>query len=801
MLGSLRIAVRSLARRPAISLVAVISLAVGIGVNSAVFSVVDAFLRPPAVNDPYGLVTIAAHFRDSGSTIISWPDYEDIRSGTSAFSEVAAYSQRGASFRSGDENVHLRLTVASDNYFAVIGLRPMLGNVPGPNHDYAADPEPPVIVSYGFWQKRLGGKADVVGQRLELTRRFFRVAAVLPAEFRGFETTGVTDLWMPIGSWTKAFRAKVELQRGNGQFEAIGRLRAGTTLRQAQAQLDLLAKRIESENSVVPRGRALVVHSLGEELHQRFLPGILVLATVGLVLLAACANVASVLLVHADARRREIGIRIAVGASRVALTRQFLLESSTLAAAGAGCGLLLARWLLAIIPALSPPSPFPITLDMRFDHRLLLFTTAASVMAVVLFGVAPILYSLRTQVAAAIGASDRGAIGTPRAWLRGALVTTQIAISIVLVGGAAVLLGQLAEARKIYTGLDSARPMVLAHAGIEQSGTDMIQPFQSAADRLAAIPGVAAVTYARHVPLWASGSGASVSVLPGGASADAVPMRVGFNLTGPRYFETVGAKILRGRSFSDAECRTGTRSAILNATGAARFFGNEDPIGKLVRLARENGQAYQVVGIVADDRNSSIHETPKPYVYFPFAAMRWGEATMLTVTNGSAGPVLKDVTRAIQSTGELRVEDATTLETHLSDALYQDWMPTVLGTALASIGLILAAGGLYGAVSYAANRRRREFGVRLAMGARAGQIGALVLRQAILLCAFGVSLGGAAFALAWRHFGPTLLGGKPLDLAALGMAGVVTIAVVLAGALLPVIRAARVDPVEVLRSE
>ena len=326
MLASVRFAVRSFARRPSIAIVAVVSLAIGIGVNSAVFGIVDAFLRPPAVEHPEGLVTVSGSFRDSGDTVISWPDYQDIASQIGAFPELAAFSQRGALYRDGDDVIQLPLTVVSDNYFSVLGVRPALGRFPEPGYNYDSDPTPPITISHSFWRKRLGGRADVIGQSVELTKKLFRVAAVLPPEFRGFSPVMTVEIWMPVGAWTK--NGKEELQRGNGQFEAIGRLRAGISLQQAQAGLDPLAKRIEQTDSRVPRGRRLVAQSLGDQLHSRTRPGLLVLAAVALVLLTACANVAGVLLAHAESRRREIGIRMAIGASRGALARQFLDRKS-----------------------------------------------------------------------------------------------------------------------------------------------------------------------------------------------------------------------------------------------------------------------------------------------------------------------------------------------------------------------------------------------------------------------------------------------------------------------------------------
>ena len=680
MLSALRIAIRSLARRPAVVVVAGISLAVGIGVNSAVFSIVDAmYLRPPAVSDPESLVEIAAHFKDSGSAVLDWSDCQEIAAQSSAFSAVAASMARGGLWRNGEELTPLSVDAVADNYFDMLGVKPVLGRLPEPAHDYAADSDPPILIAHWLWRERMGGRPDVIGQRMEFRDHLWRIAAVLPAQFHGVSSMGQTHVWIPVGGWARFFRG--DLGRGNGQFEAVARLRPGVSLEQAQAQLDPLAKRIEAADSRVPKGRRLLAASTARELRKRLLPGVFVMAVVALVLLVACANVAAVLLAHAEARRREIGLRLSLGASRLALASQFLIESALLAVTGAAAGLLLASWLLGVVPLLAPPSSVPLDFDFRIDLRMLLFTAACVAVTLFVFGLAPLGYALRVSLVEIVSGA-RAAGRARRSFLRYALVSGQVALSVVLVGGAVVLARALADAHHIYPGYDTSRPLALVWANVDGAvSKPEHQLFSEAASRILAVGGVEAVTYARHLPLIDSGSGAAISVTPEGAPADAPPPRIYFNLVGPKFFEVTGVRMISGRFFADSDHHAGAPVAIINTEAARRLWPGQNPLGKLLRARKE---AYQVVGVAADGRIGSLHEAPAPVLYLPASRMPWGETILIARANTDPAGLVKDLARAASQTIGLRIYESTTLRTVLKQALYTDWIPTVLGGFLAS---------------------------------------------------------------------------------------------------------------------
>ena len=798
MFTTMRIAVRSLARRPALVMVAVVSLAVGIGVNSAVFSMVDAmFLRPPAVWDPDSLVNIGGHFKDSGSAVLDWADCQDIAGQSTAFSAVSASMGRGGLWRSGDEMTLLLVDAVGDNYFDMLGVKPALGQLPGPDYNYAADSEPPIVIAHWLWQERMGGRPDIVGQRMEFRDHLWRIAAVLPPQFRGLNAMGQRHVWIPVSSWARYFRG--DLERGNGQFEAVARLRAGVPLEQAQAQLDLLARRIEAGDARVAKGRRIIAASIARELRGRLRPGVTMMAIVALVLLVACANVAAVLVAHAEARRREIALRVSLGAGRLALVRQFLAESAILALAGAGAGLLLATWLLSVVPALAPPSPVPLNFDFRIDLPVLLFTGACVLLTLVIFGLAPLGYALRVSLLEAIS-SARIAGRTRQSVFRYALVTGQVALCTVLVAGAVVLTRALGEANEIYPGYDTSRPLALvwANAGYRDGSRPEHLLFREAAERMAGVSGVEGVTFARHLPLIDSGAGATLSVVPEGAAPDAAPPRVYFNLVGPKYFEVMGARMTAGRVFSDSDQNLEAPVAIVSAEAARRFWPGQNPLGKLLRVQKD---AYEIVGVAADGRIGALHENPAPVLYLPASRMRWGETILIARTKPDPAALVKELAKAVAQTPGLRTYESTTLRTVLKRALYMDWVPTVIGGILAMVGLLLAAGGLYGAISYATERRMTEFGVRMAVGARAGQLATLVLRQAALLCAVGVPLGAGLYLVAYHYYGAALLRNRPTDAVAVCAGAAITTAAVLSGAVLPAMRAARLNAVEVLRAE
>jgi predicted permease len=413
------------------------------------------------------------------------------------------------------------------------------------------------------------------------------------------------------------------------------------------------------------------------------------------------------------------------------------------------------------------------------------------------FGLAPLSCALRVWPSEAIAGARVVGRGH-RSYLRNILVGAQVALSVVLVGGAVVLLRALSEASEIYPGYDTSRPLALLWATPGDNSRADVQVYADALDRISATAGVQAVTYARHLPLVGSGAGATISVFPEGAAPDAPPARIYFNLVGPRFFEVMGVRMLSGRIFADADHNAAAPVAILNAEAARRFWPGQNPIGKMLRIRQD---AYQVAGIMANGRIGGLHEQPAPVICLPASRMRWGETILIARTQSDPAPIVKELARTAAQTRGLRIYQSAPLRTVMKQALYDDWIPTVLGGALAIIGLLLAAGGLYGAASYATERRLSEFGVRVAVGARTSDIAGLVFRQGAMLCAAGVPVGILMFVAVYRFQAAVLLRGRPLDPLALLIAAAVTTLTVLAGTVVPAMRAARVDPVQVLRAE
>jgi putative ABC transport system permease protein len=789
MFSSIRIAIRSLAKRRAAAGAAIVSLAVGLGVNSSVFSVVDAlYLRPPAVQEPETLVEIAGHFRDSGSAVLDWADYQEIAAQVPAFSEVSAYMGRGGLWRNGDDTTLLLVDAISDNYLKMLGIQPYLGRFETAESN---EGDPPVFLTYWLWKERLGGRPEVIGERIEFRDHTWRIAAVLPPQFRGLSATGQRHIWIPMSSWSRYFRG--DTNRGSGQFAVVGRLKPGVSLEQAQTQLDTLETRLEGADSRIPKGRRLVADSIGREVG----PGLLILAAVGLVLLAACANVAAMLLAHAEARRREIGLRLSLGAGWWALAKQFLTESLVLVVPGAVGGVLLATWILSVAPALAPPAPVPLHFDFRIDLRLLLFTCGCVLFTVLAFGLSPLSYALRVSLVEGRTSSRDSRF----ALIRPAMVSLQVAMSVVLVAAAIVLGRAFADSSAIYPGYDASRPLALLSASVtSQAGNARL--FNEATERMkAASGGVESVTYARHIPLTGSGAGATMTVTPEGLAPDQPAPRIYFNLVGPDFFEVVGAHLSSGRTFGVADHAPGSAPvAIVNAEAARRFWPGQSALGKTLR-ARSGD--YEVVGVAADGRIGSLHEAAAPVVFLPAFRVDWGETVLIARTRPGVDPgsIVRELARAAGQTPGLRVYQSTTLRSIVDQALHGDWVPTVFGGALAILGVLLAAGGLYGAISFVTEQRLSEFGVRMAIGAQTSEIAGLVFRQAARYCAAGVPLGILVFVAGQRYFSASLLHNRPVDPMAVATGTLVAILVVQLGAILPALRAARLDPMEVLRGE
>ncbi len=797
-LQDLRYGIRLLLKSPGFTTVAVASLALGIGVNSAVFSVVDGmFLRPLAVEKPEQLVWIYSRSPESRGLSTSYVEYLDLRDQTDAFSGLVAQSRRGSMLRVNDETEMVLTTVVSANYFSALGVRAALGRTFSSELDSSPAKDPVAILSYSLWQRRFGNDPQIVGKSIQLSERNCTVVGVMPRSFRGLERMVPPEIWLSTTGWVAINPGnRPELERREVRvFNVLGRLRPGATPEQAQAQLDTIAGRLEQSYPATNKGRRLSAVSEARLAADRFRSSLLLLSIVSLVLLIACANVATLLLAQGESRRREIGVRLALGAGRLRLLRQLLTESLLLSLLGAALGWLLASWLLDLAPALLPPGPLRI--DVRLDQRVGIFTLVASLVTALLFGLAPALQASKIDVAPVLKGEATGR-RSPRFSLWNVLSVGQIALATVLVSGSGLLLRSFLYSQSIDPGFDTKKNMLVVMLGTPQRARAL---FQELGERVAALPGVTRTTYARRLLLAGSGGGAvkEVSIpgveLPGGREA----VEIKYNQVADNYFATMGTRLVRGRSIDRRDGPDSLKVVVINEAMTRQFWPTEDPIGRWLRVGRVE---YQIVGIVEDGRIIHVHDAPEPFLYFSFAQMPSGEGTLLVETAGDPALLADAVKREMRSVDpKIAIFSMMTMKQHMAMALYADWIPAAISSGLAVLGMLLAAIGLYGVMSYAVSRRTHEFGIRLAMGAEGRDVLRLVMRQGLKLALVGIPIGLAGALAASRAMSSFIFGISPGDPLTLGASSLVVIAVALLATQAPARRATKVDPLVALRQE
>ncbi len=786
-------AFRLFARRPAMTAVAVLSLALATGPNAALFSLINTlFLQDIGLADPGRLVGIESSARGG----VTYPDYADIAGQATAFSHVVAWMRKLAPVSAGGYEELAPANAVSANYFDGLGVRPALGRVFSPELDDRPAPEPGVVISHSFWQRRFGGRAGAIGQVFQINRRNAVVAGVAPAGFRGMDFQLPVDVWVP-------FSALETLRMGNrgwfqardrGSFEiVVGRLRPGAGLEQARAELNGIGQRLAAAYPATNRKTTFNGFSITKRrAFVALLLGGTVLGLVSLVLLIACANVAGLLLALAAERRREVAVRLSLGAGRWRLIRQFLTESVLLALMGSAAGLLLGYWLLRL--PLKPPMPASIDFGVRMDFHVFAYAVGLSFVAAIFFGLLPALKASRYDV---VGALKSVCGDKPRRvrWLtiRNTLVVAQIAIAQFLLAGTALWVRSYMNIGALPVGFDPNRKVLFAHLGSSGASSSRVGPggLQDLLERLRAVPGVLDVSGASIIPLSGSGGGATQKVaLPG----EAEPVAVRNNFVAPRYFSVIGTRLLRGRDF-DARDAAGRTAVIVNEALARRIAPGADAVGRWLRV---EGADREVIGVVENGKYVRLRDPEQPYLYLPTAT----PGILAIATAGDSQALAEAVRRTVsECVPELRVLNLTTLRENMRFATYIDSAAAGLFAVLGLLGIFLAAVGLYGVIAHAVSRRKQEIGVRVALGAEPGSIVRMVLGQGLRLAMVGVPLGLAGAIAGSIAVSSLLFGVKPYDpvsylAGALGVAGVALLA-----SHFPARRATRIQPSDALRAE
>jgi len=807
---------RMLARNPGFTTIAVLSLALGIGANTAIFSIYSSvFLRQLPVEDPGSLVDIYTNDADEDAGIqygpSSYADFVDWREQTrDVFDGMVLYNVAVVIRETGDESEFLFGEEVTANYFDVLGVRPVLGRAFAPE-DGAIGASPTVVIGHSFWKNRLGGDRDVLGKTIRLTGHDFAIIGVAPEEFVGLFPLQA-DVWHPITLDPLLHPGSTRLvSRGANQLWIKGRLKAGVTAEQARAALTLVSTRLAEEYPETnSERRALLVPTDEVALHPQ-LDGIIkgftvsLMAMVGLVLLIACTNLASMLLARALARRREIGIRLALGAGRLRLIRQLLTESTTLAILGGLVGLALAYWLIQALLAVRPPIMMPVHLNIGVDANALMFTLVVSVLTGVIFGLMPALQSTRQELVGAVK-DEHGLIEgrLRRVGLRSLLVVAQVAVCAVLLVCAGLFLRSLGNARSVDTGF-TLREGVVATLQLSESGYDTEQGrafVEELKTRITALPGVLSVAYCDRMPLGQSLSITEVYPQTPHVQVDENGVDVDYATVGQDYFRTMGVPILFGRAFNQMDLPEGERVVIVNNTFARTFWPGEGAIGQQVRVGGADEEPSTIVGVARDGKYRSLGERPRFFLYRPYAETSFGFTHVVAASSVDGTELVQPVRREIRELdSHLPILDLTTVSGHMELMLF---LPRALAAVLVGLGLlvlILGTTGLYGVIAYDVSRRTREVGIRMSVGAQKSQVLRLVMWDGLKLVGIGTVTGLLIAFLATRLLESMLFNISPADPVTFVAVTVLFLGVAVAATLTPAMRASSIDPVEALRCE
>jgi predicted permease len=814
LLADLRFGARLLRRSPVFAATAVASLAVGLAAGTTVFSLADALLfRPrPGIVDAGSLVDVGRTQHGGGFDTVSYPNYADYRDHNTAFSGVAAYGVEPFPLSLDAAGAVDRVygMVVSDNYFAVLGVTPSRGRFFGPSERDVHEPHAVAVIGQRLWRQRFAADPGVVGRVIRLNNQPVTVIGIAP---EGFVGTGILapDLWVPLSMRPALTGGHADLfdSREAVWLMAFARLRTGVTVGQAQASMTSLAAALERQYPDANRGKGIRLspsHRLTGQLREPVALFMGVLSVlVALVLLVASANVAGMLLARSAARRRELAVRLAIGAGRGRIARQLLTESLLLFALGGIGGVGLAWGAERLLQALLPALPVPVVLDLRLDARVLAFGLGLSLVTGCAFGLLPAFRASRVDLAPLMkGHADALA---RRLGGRGAFVAAQVAFALVLLVSASLFLRALQRASTIDPGFRTAGVDVVfldfrmgGHAGDEATtfGRRLV-------DRLQAQPGVESVAIAGVVPLGGDGLSFGRVRAPGRPDEGRTGgLEADWNVVTADYFRTLDIPIVRGHAFSPTDGTGGPAVAVVNQALAAALWPGEDPIGRSFEVTGPRGatdRTLQVVGVARDAKYRWLGDEGRPFVYVPFGQQAYERQTLLVRHGGgtSSVPVVRRLLAELDPA--MPIIQATTLEAYAGIGLLPQRLAGWVAGSLGLVGLLLAALGIYGVTAYHATRRTRELGIRVALGADTSSVTRLVLWQGFRLAVAGAAIGLLIAAGVSRLFASLLLGVGSLDPAAFAGSAGVFVCVTLAASWIPARRAGRRDPVEALRNE
>lgn len=807
----LRYGLRQLRRNPGFAAVAVITLALGIGANTAIFSIVNAvLLRPLSFQDPARLVTIWEADERDASNIgpASYPDFFDWRAQNRVFKQMASFRTYDFTLVGTGQPIHLSGAIVSANLFSLLGVKPTLGRafLPQENEPGGINGGDAVILSHRLWQTQLGSDTRVLGQTIRMNDHSFTIVGVMPAGFEFPVQAEPAQLWvtMAVDAVGTPGNSPLTAQRGSHSLEVIGRLRAHVSVAQAQAALDTVAQRLEKRYPLSNdhRGALKVVPEFQQIVANARTLLLVLFGAVGMVLLIACVNVGNLMLARAMTRRKEIGVRLALGAGRARIVRQLLTESVLLSAIAGGLGGPLAFMAAKLFVNLSPGN-IPRLNQTGVDSRVLGFTLLISVATGVLFGLVPVLGASRPDLNESLKEGDRSLTpATARDRTRRLLVIGEVALAMVLLIGAGLLVQSFFRLLEVNPGFDPSKTLTFSLSLPDASypAAKQVAFFRSLLSRIDVLPGVTTDAAISPLPLSGDSRGANFEIEGQPLTIKEKP-NANLRVITSDYFRTMRIPLLRGRVFTQKDGATSQPVVIVNQTLARRFFGTENPVGQHIEVPL-NGIMRDVVGIVGDVKHETLAAGSGPEVYLPYA--QWPSSFMTVVVRTENDPrgiinaTRKEVTLLDKN---LPVFDVKTLDQYVTQSIAQPRFSTLLLSSFGVLSLFLTAIGLYGVIGYAVAQRTHEIGIRVALGAQKRDVLKIVIGQGLKLAAIGVAAGTIGALAATRFVSSLLYGVKPTDPLTFISVALILLGVALLACYVPARRAAKVDPIVALRHE
>jgi putative ABC transport system permease protein len=807
LLQDLRYGMRMLLKEPGFTVVAVITLALGIGASTAIFSVVNAVLLsslPYREADRLVIVWETRRDRNRLENVINLGNFFDWKEQNSVFEDMGAFFDTSFVLTGDREPEEVPSQIATPNLFSLLGVNAILGRTFNPDDGKPGQPRP-VLLSYGLWQRRFGGDSKVIGRKLIINGQDATIVGVMPANFtwhikKGSMTRKSAEMWSP---WQVA----EELRQRRGRFaSAVARLKPGVTRAQAQAEMNTIGARLEQQfNDFNANWGVNVVPLRTQFTGEIRLALLILLGAVGFVLLIACANVANLLLARAAARQKEVAVRAAMGAGRGRIIRQLLTESVLLASLGGVAGLLLAYWGTNVLVSLSPPELLDLP-AVKINTLVFVFALAVSLLTGIIFGLAPAIESTRLNLNESLKEGGKNVGGTGGHRLRNSLVIAEIALALALLIGAGLLIRSFNRLQSVDPGFNANQLLTMRVSlpnlryGDDRKRIDFIK---QAVERMQTLPGVEAAGAINFLPFAGPHAGTLVEIEGRAKLPPGQGLTTGVCVTDANYFRAIQIPLKRGRLFTEQEANEMRHVVLINDAFARKHFPNEDPLGKRVTIHMKNENVpSEIIGVVGDSKHMGLESEIEPMSYWPHPELAYSFMTFVIRTQGDASSIAPSARNVIQTLDpEQPVADVRTMESLLSKSVAKARFNTLLLTVFACVALVLAAVGIYGVMAYSVSHRTHEIGIRMALGAQTRDVLRLVIRRGMILALAGVAIGLIASLLLTRLMKTLLFGVNPTDPLTFVVIALLLTSVALLACYIPARRAARVDPIKALRYE